>query len=1183
MSLMLISMSGPWLDWAASLFTHRRHPLSIGQCCPPNQNPFMHSSQVLVRKSISSVIPANAPRHETWCKLLHHSEGLQCRVRILAWQCGWWMLLAGLIASLGNQTLPAQSQPWHNLVAENWKAPYVGPDSNGPHVLGHWNFDGDDPTSDRGPSQLPGKLDGAVANPRGRFGRGLESFAGHPHADKHHALVVGPHPSLSPVGAFTLEMWVHPTAEFPNASLVYLLDKKYASHSDYQWQLLPPTANGSRSMVVHLGFGKDSESFATEPLSFPVDTWQHLAITYDGRGTVRFFKNGSSVGNVTRLGRLGIESGPLPLCIGDRTGSHYGGFPGVLDEVRLTTGAREFSPARISFDISRRAWVRREPAPSVKITISNLLEQPLERGVLVWRVPGQPAEKIELPLIPPRETHVLGRLFDTALRPDIYDLRARLEIPGEDPVVLEDQLLLTLVGRPLPDQFPVLMWGIGSAGEFSRELPRLQRLGFTHALGMSADVGAVWKAQSPVAPPSSDAAFQANRQMLDLALANRFGIAAQLYPGYFLKQQPDLRRVNREGQPLARTDANASLPGLLEFCENVGSSLARTYGDHPALVAALVNSEVRDDAEISFSSADLAAARRALGFEIPDLVTTKWGVPWKSVPDFPADRVIPANHPILRFYRWFWSEGDGWNGLHSAVHRGLKSTGRDDLWTWYDPAIRVPSVPGSGGDVDVLSQWTYTEPSPLRVGYFADELLAMARAAPGRPRRIMKMTQLFWYRSTSAPLKMGKEYIASPFDDHDPDAAYISLAPMHLRESFWSKISRQVSGLMYHGWSSLVPTDGTHPYKYTQPDLQTEFSRLHTKVLPPLAPLLTQLQDRPADVAYINSFAAQVFARRGSYGYSHDEAFLTLLHAQLQPEVVFDERLPEGGLDRFRILVLMDCDVLTEQLVAEVRKFQARGGVVIADPNLAPAIRPDILLPRFVRTKQTAADKTALLANAQKLRIQLDSRYSRYAESDNPELITRVRSAGQSDYVFLVNDRREFGTYVGQHGLVMEQGLPSEALVTLRRPHGYIYDLLTNQPVEVTEAAGELRWRAAIGPCDGGLFLVAPQPVTRVVVEMPESARVGDRVPVMVQVLDAIGRPVAASIPLSLEVTDPNGRPAEISGQYATKDGSLAVELDLAQNDQPGTWTVRAREWATGRVATAPIRVHTSVTPAAQP
>ena len=81
---------------------------------------------------------------------------------------------------------------------------------------------------------------------------------------------------------------------------------------------------------------------------------------------------------------------------------------------------------------------------------------------------------------------------------------------------------------------------------------------------------------------------------------------------------------------------------------------------------------------------------------------------------------------------------------------------------------------------------------------------------------------------------------------------------------------------MYHGWSSLVPTDGTHAYKYTQPDLKTEFRRLHRDVLRPLGPALLQLPDRESDVAYLNSFTSQMFARRGSYGYSHDEAYLTL-------------------------------------------------------------------------------------------------------------------------------------------------------------------------------------------------------------------------------------------------------------------------------------------------------------------
>jgi hypothetical protein len=752
---------------------------------------------------------------------------------------------------------------------------------------------------------------------------------------------------------------------------------------------------------------------------------------------------------------------------------------------------------------------------------------------------------------------------------------------------------------------PVLMWGLASPTETTRELPRLKELGFNHCLGFSADLDAIWKAGRPVVADSATAVdgVLATRRMLDAALANDFAIAAQLYPGDYLKnlkKRPELARVDRNGKPYARHDCNAALPGLIEFSENVGTSVAQTYGNHPAFVAALVNSEVRDDSEVSFSDFDRAAYRQHSGRDIPDEVLSKSGVRWTSLQDFPADRVVADDHPLLQFYRWFWTVGDGWNPQHTALHRGLKSTGRDDLWTWYDPAIRVPSIAGSGGDVDVLSQWTYTEPSPLRVGYFCDEVFAMAAASP-RPQRVMKMTQLFWYRSSSAPKSTGATHIASPFDDHDPDAAYISIAPMHLRGAFWSKLSRPVSGLMYHGWSALVPTDGTHNYKYTQPDLQTEFRRLHREVLEPLGPTLLQAPDRRGDVAYLNSFTSQMFARRGSYGYSHDEAYLTLLHAQLQPEVIFEETLLKRGLDGFKVLVLVDCDVLTASVATRIQEFQKRGGLIIGDPNLAPAIKPDIVLPRFARTKKTAEDKAAILANAAKLRLDLDARYQRYAECSNPEIVTRVRSAGASDYLFVVNDHREFGTYVGQHGLVMEHGLPSRGELTLRRPakkgtgklsrNGpegasqkldlsfspfsvHVYDLLTSREVEIAQHDAVTSWPLELGPCDGGVYLVTPRPIERLTIDAPPSARLGDAIEVQIGITDRSGNLVPAVVPVDLSITDPNARPAERSGHYGANDGRLALSIDLATNDTPGVWRIHARERASGRSAIRFIKVH---------
>ncbi len=486
-----------------------------------------------------------------------------------------------------------------------------------------------------------------------------------------------------------------------------------------------------------------------------------------------------------------------------------------------------------------------------------------------------------------------------------------------------------------------------------------------------------------------------------------------------------------KANPYARKDANAALPGLAEFCFNVGASMAQTYDQFPAWQAALINSEVRDDAEVSFSKFDQERYRKFAGTDIPAEVVSKSGVDWTKLKNFSVDRVIPDDDPILKFYRWYWTVGDGWNALHSAVHCGLKSTGRTDVWTWFDPAIRAPSIGGSGGDVDVLEQWSYTNPDPLRIGFFTDQLRAMAANSPQHPR-VMKMTQLIMYRSQTAPKQTASKKSASAFDDHDPDAAYITTAPMHVREAFWTEIARPLDGLMYFGWEALVPTEGPAGNRHTNPETQDVLRRLLHDVVAPLGPALLQVGDHKADVAYLDSFTSQMFARRGSYGYSGDEAYLTLLYAHLQPEVIYEDQMLQHGLEGFKVLVLADCDVLPAGLVQRIQDFQRRGGVVIGDENLVPAIKADLHIPKMKRVKKGDADKATLLANAAALRAALDAKYTRHVDSSNPDVVVRCRHAGASDYVFVVNDQREFGTYIGQaawHGHGKMACLPEAKLL----------------------------------------------------------------------------------------------------------------------------------------------------------
>lgn len=1065
-------------------------------------------------------------------------------------------------------------------LCDPWQSPYSGAAATGRHVIACWQFRPGTESADSGPNRIALRLQGAASATQGPFGASLESFPGFPIEDRKHAAVATNHPALTPAGAFTLEAWFCLKPGFADYGEAFILDKKYAGQTDYQWTLGGPDKSGRRALVARLGFGETSETWSSEPAAFEPGAWHHAAFTYDGQGGGRFYLDGQPAGGADKPGAGPVARGPLTLSIGDRHGSYYHGFPGHLAQVRICSGVREFRRAAVSFVSDRTAFVRMEPGVELQFGVTNLQSATIEGATLTFESDGVPPHEVKLPALEGGGSCAVAQPFDTTLRPDRYRVRATLRLPGAAAWSATSSFDVTLVPRPPPFRMPVVMWGIGSPESVLKELPRLKELGFTHCLGLGADYGLIRKAGGPVAAGDDDR-VAASKRMLNEALAQDLGIIASLSPGHALEDDASLWRVHRDGRANTnRPSVCALTPGLSNHCWNVGASMARTYGRFPAFRAALIHTEVRDSASLCFHEHDRAAFRAATGADIPEYATGKGGTPADRVPGFPASRIVPDDHPLLTYLRWFWKRGDGWNDLNTAVHLGLKSGGRTDLWTFHDPAVRVASVYGSGGAVDVISQWTYSYPDPIRIGLAADELFAMARGAAA-PQDVMKMTQIIWYRSQTAPARTNDPARAasrSPWEDTDPDAAFLTIAPMHLREAFWTKIARPVRGIMYHGWQSLVPCDGGGSYRFTHPETRHELRRLVREVVEPLGPALLQVPDAPADVAFLESFASQVFAGRGTYGWGRGwggDAWHAVQYAHLQPQIVYDETVQREGLDRFRVLVLADCDVLTESVAKRVAEFQRRGGIVVGDERLPPSIRPDLLLPVHTRTGRADEDRAALVRLGGKLRADLGNRYRRGADSDASSVIPRLRRFGTTDYLFAVNDEREYGSYVGMHGLVMEDGRATSARLSLDRKAGHVYDLVAGRPVEapVRAEGGRLSFEHRFGPCEGRVFMVTDRPVERVKIEMPENARRGEAMTLRVAVTDAGGTPVDAVLPVRVDIRDPQGRPAEFSGWYGAKAGRLEIPFAFAGNDVPGEWEIRAKELASGRSAMAIVRL----------
>jgi YVTN family beta-propeller protein len=181
----------------------------------------------------------------------------------------------------------------------------------------------------------------------GKYGNGL-SFNGTS------ALVTIPDSSsLDLTSALTLEAWVYPTT-----SVAAWRDVIYKAPDDTYYlegtsDTGPPAMGGTYSTSGPL----------RAPSALPVNTWSHIAATYDG-AVMRLYVNGTQVASRNQTGAISISAGPLNIG-GDATYGQY--WQGLIDEVRVYD--RALTAAQIVTD--RDTAVPAPPASADPSTVGS--------------------------------------------------------------------------------------------------------------------------------------------------------------------------------------------------------------------------------------------------------------------------------------------------------------------------------------------------------------------------------------------------------------------------------------------------------------------------------------------------------------------------------------------------------------------------------------------------------------------------------------------------------------------------------------------------------------------------------------------------------------------------------------------------------------------------------------------
>ena len=185
-------------------------------------------------------------------------------------------------------------------------------------LVAAWNFNEGTGTTaaDVSGNSNTGTLSGATWSTQGRYGNAL-SFNG-----AGNVVVVNGSASLNLTTGMTLSAWVFPTAAQSGwRAIVQREVDAYFLHASSNTPL-HPAAGGT--------FSGGDKNFAA-PSAIAVNTWTHLAVTYDG-ANIRLFVNGAQVATTPQTGPL--QTVTTPLRIGGNS-PYTEFFLGRIDDVRI--------------------------------------------------------------------------------------------------------------------------------------------------------------------------------------------------------------------------------------------------------------------------------------------------------------------------------------------------------------------------------------------------------------------------------------------------------------------------------------------------------------------------------------------------------------------------------------------------------------------------------------------------------------------------------------------------------------------------------------------------------------------------------------------------------------------------------------------------------------------------------
>ncbi len=597
--------------------------------------------------------------------------------------------------------------------------------------------------------------------------------------------------------------------------------------------------------------------------------------------------------------------------------------------------------------------------------------------------------------------------------------------------------------------------------------------------------------------------------------------------------------------------------------------LAGMLKGYPAINGFLLNSENENIAEPDYSAAGRKRVEEELGFNMPvpeNRKTDKDNTAGRLIhvpPEVKArvPGVFPDTNEWYRFFKWFWQRGYGDNYLNEDIKNVVKKHFPDAEIT-HDPFRDVPLFYRNKG-LDQVGSWFYPHPD-------ASETLGMAETLVNASQDESKMKGI----NFGASLWLYADQICPAKD------RYAGVQPTDIIiESDWLAFSRIPAVIEHYCIADLMPPQAP---QYKQDNTYEKLALFSKEVLQPLWPTVSQLRRAPRECAMLLSFGSQLFGSQiwSGYGYSSGFGYYAALQmAHIPTDIIFDENIQRGDLSKYKILFMHNISHLPQSVFNKIIEFAKNGGTVLCEEPFAKlipgAIKFDMDMAKrcnsayyCIKKKEGVTADIAyqdMLKNTDAIRKLLNDKVKRFADCDSPSAFLNVLEKNGAEYVFVVNDKRTFGDYVGkQYRAVMETGLPQTVNVFLNTKNPAVYDLMSRRKLNVISKGQQKIVALDLKPAWGTVLAIYPQEIEKVHLILPPKLETGKETELVITITDKNGNLVPGVQPLSMAILDPGCKINEYSGYFAAENGLCKIKFIPAGNDLRGKWSVSATELSSG-------------------